>query len=75
MTMMDERMTIATGDRSSSDWWEVDREILECLAHNGAMSVVEVARQLRLSEGEATSLLSMLAREGKVRICQVMLAA
>lgn len=73
--MIDERARGATADRSDSDWWEVDREILECLANHGAMSVVEIARRLHLSEGEATSLLAMLAREGRVRICQVMLAA
>ncbi len=73
--MIDERMRIAQADHSDSDWWEVDREILECLADHGAMSVTEIARRLQLSEGEATSLLAMLAREGRVRICQVMLAA
>ena len=57
------------------DWWKVDRDILECLATHGAMTPGEICRELGLSEGEATSLLAMLAREGKVRICQVRLAA
>jgi DNA-binding Lrp family transcriptional regulator len=73
--MIDDRMKIAAADRSDSDWWQVDREILECLSEHEAMSVSEIARRLDLSEGEATSLLAMLAREGRVRICQVMLAA
>jgi DNA-binding Lrp family transcriptional regulator len=73
--MLDERMRVATADQSDAGWWEVDREILECLAGHRAMSVAEIAARLRLSEGEATSLLAMLAREGKVRICQVMLAS
>lgn len=72
--MIDEGIRGVTTDRPDSDWWEVDREILECLASHGAMSVVEMASRLHLSEGEATSLLAMLAREGRVRICQVMLA-
>ncbi len=69
-----ERMKATTADQSAG-WWEIDREILECLADHRAMSVAEIAGRLRLSEGEATSLLAMLAREGKVRICQVMLAS
>lgn len=56
-------------------WWEVDREILECLASHGAMTPAELSRRLGLSEGEATSLVAMLAREGRVRICQVSLTA
>jgi DNA-binding Lrp family transcriptional regulator len=72
--MIDERLEVST-DRDDAGWWEIDREILECLAGHSAMSVAEIAGQLHLSEGEATSLLAMLAREGKVRICQVMLAA
>ena len=73
--MLDERMKVATANQGDAGWWEVDREILECLADHRAMSVMEIADRLRLSEGEATSLLAMLAREGKVRICQVMLAS
>jgi DNA-binding Lrp family transcriptional regulator len=71
--MIDERAR-TTVNRSYSDWWEVDREILECLANHGSMSVADIAGQLHLSEGETTSLLAMLAREGRVRICQVTLA-
>lgn len=67
--------TNVTADRGDFDWWEVDREILECLADHLPVSVVELARRLHLSEEETTSLLAMLAREGKVRICQVILAA
>jgi IclR helix-turn-helix domain len=58
-----------------SDWWAVDREILHCLAGHEAMTPAEISRELGLSEAEAASLLAMLVREGKVRICQVMLAA
>lgn len=59
-----------------NDWWGVsDRETLDCLAEHGAMSLDELAHALGLSEGEATSLVAMLARAGKVRIRQVELAA
>lgn len=53
------------------EWWQVDREILECLATHGAMTPGEICRELGLSEGEATSLLATLAQEGRVQICQV----
>jgi DNA-binding Lrp family transcriptional regulator len=72
--MIDEPLEVST-DRGDAGWWEIDREILECLAGQNAMSVADIASQLHLSEGETTSLLAMLAREGKVRICQVMLVA
>jgi len=74
--MIDEHKTTTGAQGFDPDsWWEVDREILECLAGHGAMTLAEISRQLGLSEGEATSLLAMLAREGRVRICQVALAA
>ena len=72
--MIDGRLEIPA-EPGEAGWWEVDREILECLAGQSVMSVADIANRLHLSEGEASSLLAMLAREGKVRICQVMLAA
>ncbi|HXJ78893.1 MAG TPA: helix-turn-helix domain-containing protein [Candidatus Methylomirabilis sp.] len=62
-------------DFDPADWWAIDREILQCLACHDAMTPAEVARELGLSAAEAASLLAMLVREGKVRICQVTLAA
>ncbi len=60
----------------SEDWWgAVDGEILECLGERGALSLDELCKELGLSEGEATAFVAMLAREGRVRICQVELAA
>jgi DNA-binding Lrp family transcriptional regulator len=50
-------------------WWsEIDDSILECLARNGVMAPEEVARALGISEGETAAFLSMLVREGRVRI-------
>jgi hypothetical protein len=51
------------------NWWtEVDGDILQRLEINGVMAPHEIARDLGISEGEATAFLCMLAREGKVRI-------
>jgi DNA-binding Lrp family transcriptional regulator len=56
-------------------WWtEIDGEILSCLEHRGSMSPDEIAHELGISLGEVTAFVSMLAREGKVRIARVELA-
>lgn len=51
-------------------WAELNREILNCLAM-GPLSPGEIGRRLGISEGAATSCLSLLAAEGRVRICLV----
>lgn len=51
------------------DWWtEVDGAIVDCLGQAGQMSLADLALRVGLSEGEATHFVSMLVREGKVRI-------
>lgn len=56
-------------------WWtEIDREIVDLLARRPAMAPHDIARELRLSDGEVTALLCMLAREGRVQIRLVELA-
>ena len=58
------------------NWWgSVDGEILGCLAGRGAMSLTELCEQTGVSEGEMIAFLAMLAREGRIRICQVERAA
>ena len=53
-------------------WWtEIEEEVLACLRGNGAMPPAEVGRRLGVSEDSAVSLLSILARRGRVRICLV----
>jgi predicted ArsR family transcriptional regulator len=53
-------------------WWnEIDRDVRVVLERFGPMSARDIARQLRLSEGAVSSVLSMLAQEGKLRINQV----
>jgi DNA-binding Lrp family transcriptional regulator len=56
----------------AEDWWgAVDADTLRCLSEHGPMSPAELGKQLGISEDSATSLVSHLAREGKVRICLV----
>lgn len=56
------------------EWWgELDAEVLTCL-REGAQSPHELARRLNLSPAGATSVLLMLAAEGKVRVTAVELA-
>jgi len=63
-------MTIA----SEHEWWgELDDQVLACL-RDGPQSARELARRLNLSPGGATSVLLMLAAEGKVRVTAVELA-
>jgi len=58
-----------------ADWWgATDGEILECLREHGPVALGELCEELGLSEGTATAFLAMLAREGRVRICEVALA-
>lgn len=54
-------------------WWsELDDDVLECLAV-GVAAPADIGRQLGMSEAAASSILSMLAAEGKVRICRATL--
>ncbi|HET7876932.1 MAG TPA: hypothetical protein VFN71_15520 [Methylomirabilota bacterium] len=72
----EEMLVRAKQDVDPEDWWgAVDGEILECLKGHGMMTLEELCGELGISEGEAVTFLAMLAREGKVRICQVELAA
>jgi DNA-directed RNA polymerase specialized sigma24 family protein len=59
-------------ERTMDDWWaEIDDQLRSCLERHGEMAPAEIARQLGLSEGAVTSLLSLLAQEGKLRIARV----
>jgi hypothetical protein len=74
--MIDERVDVKQpGELDPEDWWDaIDGEILDRLREHGSTSVHELCEELALSEGAATAFLSMLAREGRVRILQVELA-
>jgi len=55
-------------------WWsELDDQVLACL-RDGPHSMRDLADRLNLSPAGATSLLLMLAAEGKVRVTGVELA-
>jgi len=57
------------------DWWsETEHDVIETLAATGPMSPQDLARRLRLTEGELVAFLCMLAREKKVSIQLVTLA-
>jgi DNA-binding Lrp family transcriptional regulator len=54
------------------DWWsDIDNEILTTLVAEGPMGPAEVARRLGIPESSATSLITSLVTEGKIRICLV----
>jgi DNA-directed RNA polymerase specialized sigma24 family protein len=54
------------------DWWsEIDDEVQACLKRYGAMTPGEIAQHLGLSEGAISSVVSLLAQEGKLRIARV----
>ena len=60
--------TTTTGD----DWWgELDGPVLDYLARRGAASPDEIARAVGLSPASVTSIIAMLAGEGRVRIARV----
>lgn len=61
---------LAETTRADDFWADLNRDILKCLAM-GPVSPGEVGRRLGISEGAAASCLSMLAAEGRVRICLV----
>ena len=60
-----------TDAATAEDFWaDLNRDILNCLA-TGPVSPGEIGRRLGISEGAAASCLSLLATEGRVRICLV----
>lgn len=71
--MIDQRFDRRPADElDPENWWgAIDGEILDRLREHGSATVNELCEELGLSEGAATAFLSMLAREGRVRILQV----
>ena len=53
-------------------WADIDRAVLAWVS-DGAGAPGEIGRRLGMSEAAATSILMMLAVEGKVRVCRVSL--
>jgi DNA-binding HxlR family transcriptional regulator len=53
------------------DWWsEIDDEVLDCL-REGRKSTREIGRRLGMSSAALSSVLLMLAAEGRVRVNSV----
>lgn len=49
-------------------WWaDLDHEVLECLTTR-PMTPAEIGDKVGLSEGSVTSMLAMLAQEGRIQI-------
>ena len=66
--------SLPTKTATTDEWWrELDDQVLACL-HDGPKSIGDVARRLGLSSGGVTSVLLMLAAEGKIRVTEVELA-
>jgi predicted ArsR family transcriptional regulator len=64
-------MTTTTVEQT---WWsELDDQVLACL-RDGPQSTRDLAHRLNLAPAGATSLLLMLAAEGKVRVTAVEIA-
>lgn len=56
----------------SDRWWDdLDDAVLACLAAKGAMAPHDLGHHLGLSESATSSLVCLLALEGRVRICLV----
>jgi hypothetical protein len=52
----------------------VEDDVLRCFDGRGAIPPAEIAASLGVSETSATSLLAIMAQEGKVKICLVSLS-
>ena len=60
---------------SGEDFWSLlDGEVLDCLACGRPLSPEEVGAKLGMSAEAAASIITMLARDGRVRITAVELA-
>ena len=58
--------------KPTDDWWDdVERDLLDSLEDDGTTSLDTIARRLQIPEQAVTSLVAILAREGKVRISVV----
>jgi DNA-binding IclR family transcriptional regulator len=53
-------------------WGELDSDVLRCLSETPeGLSPAEIGHRIGISEDAAQSIVMMLAREGKVRLCSV----
>jgi hypothetical protein len=58
--------------KTTDDWWtDVEDDVLRCFDGHRAIAPAEIAARLGVSEDAASSLLAILVREGRVKICSV----
>ena len=56
----------------NDDWWSLlDNEVLDCLGCGRPLSPEELGDKLGMSAAAAASLVTMLVRDGRVRITSV----
>ena len=73
MPTTEERHAVA---EDGAEWWDLlDGEVLDCLGCGRPLSPEEVGDKLGMSAASAASLITMLARDGRVRIRPVELKA
>lgn len=61
----------AVRDEREHAWLsDVERAMLACIAERGAVTPTEISSSLDISEGEATALLTNLARQNRIRVRQ-----
>jgi hypothetical protein len=59
-------------ETAMDDWWsEIDDAVRDCLQRHGAMAPADIGHELGLSEATVSSVVSLLAQEGKLRIARV----
>jgi hypothetical protein len=59
-------------EERNSDWWSLlDNEVLDCLWCGRPLSPEEIGDKLGMSAEAAASLVTMLVRDGRVRITSV----
>lgn len=64
------------GGEGGDDFWSLlDGEVLDCLACGRPLSPAEIGAKLGMSAESAASLLTMLVRDGRVRIRSVELTS
>ncbi len=57
-------------------WWtDIEKDVLDCLEGSGPLHPADLGRKLGMSEEAVTSVLSLMAADGKVRIRLVESAA
>ncbi len=68
---VDEQASDDTPATTSSWWDEIDEAVVTCLDRERSLTPADIARHVGVSEDAVTSIVAMLAQEGKLRISLV----